>query len=442
MKNSGKKVEGITLIALVITIIVLLILAGVALSMVAGNGGLLQKTVDARKANQDAIIKEQKKLLQMTAKANINGETYTETEVKIENEETITRTAKVWPGLALTKIDGESKIFEGLVAIDSLGNEYVWIEVPKTEAVYGNENLNLDTNNIDNLNIIETKLKTYSSAYNSKGGGTDGDEWYGWRDTNKNNVCDSGEIITKAMADNDETGEMKENKKGCGLTYDEYYELKNKMIKSIYENEGFWIGRYEAGTDRARTSGVNYEVFSQMNKYPYFYVTCSQAQTLASHVSPTNDSTSSLMFGVQWNLVLKFIETKIGDKIKNNNNKNILKDDSSDWGNYKSASFELNRGKYWVSGTNWRDYTNLENNLKPASSIILTTGATERNKMLNIYDLAGNVWEWTLQHGTGSDDHPSSFRGGFYDNTVSAAHRDWRRPDRFATYYGFRVAIY
>lgn len=46
--------------------------------------------------------------------------------------------------------------------------------------------------------------------------------------------------------------------------------------------------------------------------YPYTYVTCSQAQTLASKLSTGKSYTSSLMFGVQWDLVLKHIETKIG----------------------------------------------------------------------------------------------------------------------------------
>lgn len=44
-------------------------------------------------------------------------------------------------------------------------------------------------------------------------------------------------------------------------------------------------------------------------------------------------------------------------------------------------------------------------------SILLTTGATKRNSVLNIYDLAGNVWEWTLEKSP-KVENPCSFKGG------------------------------
>lgn len=56
----GKK--GITLIALVITIIILLILAGVAIATLTGDNGLLQKTTSSKEKNEEAEIEEQIKL--------------------------------------------------------------------------------------------------------------------------------------------------------------------------------------------------------------------------------------------------------------------------------------------------------------------------------------------------------------------------------------------
>ncbi len=62
MKNF-KKQNGITLVALVVTIIVLLILAGVSLSLVAGENGILKRATNAADANEIATAKEQAGLL-------------------------------------------------------------------------------------------------------------------------------------------------------------------------------------------------------------------------------------------------------------------------------------------------------------------------------------------------------------------------------------------
>lgn len=57
MKNF-KNQKGITLVALVVTIIVLLILAGVSISLVAGNDGLLKKATNAADTNNEAAARE------------------------------------------------------------------------------------------------------------------------------------------------------------------------------------------------------------------------------------------------------------------------------------------------------------------------------------------------------------------------------------------------
>lgn len=55
-------------------------------------------------------------------------------------------------------------------------------------------------------------------------------------------------------------------------------------------------------------------------------------------------------------------------------------------------------------------YTKEEN-----KSVLLTTGVTERNSILNIYDLAGNVHEWILEY-TSLTGFPCAIRGGYYNN--------------------------
>lgn len=153
---------------------------------------------------------------------------------------------------------------------------------------------------------------------------------------------DGNMIVTASTANL--TDMQKKLKNGCGLTYNEYRELYQRMLKSVYINGGFWIGRYEAGIEgsitdilKARTSytsitiGTSPKAISQKDAIPYNYVYCSEAQILAKEMAPDSNYSSNLMFGIQWDLVCKFIE------VKSELGKNDINSNSSRWGNYKDV---------------------------------------------------------------------------------------------------------
>ena len=71
MKNTKRQEKGITLIALVITIIVLLILAGVAIAMLNGQNGVLNRATESKVANTLGSFKEQASMAQLSAKTSI-----------------------------------------------------------------------------------------------------------------------------------------------------------------------------------------------------------------------------------------------------------------------------------------------------------------------------------------------------------------------------------
>ena len=122
---------------------------------------------------------------------------------------------------------------------------------------------------------------------------------------------------------------------------DKYNEHKKAMLKSVYENGGFYIGKYEVGTETLRTTKdapLTTPVIKE-GAYPYNYVTNKQAQEKSKELA-TGGKTSSLMFGIQWDLVLKHIENK------NGKTQAELKNDSTTWGNYNNAEFEITKGKY------------------------------------------------------------------------------------------------
>ena len=308
----------------------------------------------------------------------------------------------------------------GLVIADSVGNEYVWIEVPKT--LYDNASYNTKTEEADkkpnrskDYDKIEYCLQKYTSTY--RNGTSHKDEY-------------DSKVVTEAT----------------GLSSSEYIALKQKMLKSVYENGGFWIGRYEAGIGKNRTMedvetpiATDLKPTSKVDQYPLTWVTCSQAQTLASRLSGSG-YTSSLMFGVQWDLVLKYLETKAVEKgIDQAAIQDDLNSNSASWGNYFDSTFTLNRGKYAIdvwdeengpeigydTPFEWKNYNEDESIYNSVVSsekkqvdndnfggIIITTGASDDTSKQNIYDLAGNVDEWTLEY-TSDTSLPCILRGGY-----------------------------
>ena len=409
MKNNGKRKyqKGITLIALVITIIVLLILAAVSIATLTGENGILSKANTAKEETQREDAKEQAKLdiadyvtedLANGGDGSITNEKIQEIltgkdyvqeaesdyfiskdNQKIEYVElygkigdtgetggslpTTEETTPYLPSSDFSQKKGTT-LETGLVIADSKGNSYVWIEVPKTETVYATAKLGITEFTETEYGKIETDLKNYASAYRDS---SYKDEWYA-KDA-------SGTLVTESTATSDD---LKQLKTGCGLSLSEYKELKEKMLKSVYENGGFWIGQYEMGiADNPRTGSSDSNLPTPVCKegaYPYNWVTCKQAQEKASSMKH-EDYESSLMFGIQWDLVMKHIETKN----KNGKTYDELKSNSTSWGNYSDAEFTVTKGKYSTNnGASFTDVTEAEEQpyTKPKNtSVLLTTGA-------------------------------------------------------------------
>ncbi len=120
-EEKKRKEKGITLIALVITIIVLLILAAVSIATLTGENGILTKASKAKDETETASEEEQRQIAMIEANMN--------------DEETEFQGVKIPAGFAPTRIEGESTVNEGLVIVDSEGNSYVWIEVPKNRVL-------------------------------------------------------------------------------------------------------------------------------------------------------------------------------------------------------------------------------------------------------------------------------------------------------------------
>ncbi len=413
-----KTKNGITLIALVVTIVILLILAGVSISLIIDNNGIIKRSKDARSKYGQARENEQADLDKVSAWIDnqVNGNSGGSGNLPTTEE------TKPYLPSGFTR-DEDTNLDNGLVIKDSVGNEYVWVEVPRKTEVYETAGLKITEFSAEEITLIKTDLKNYTKDYREPGAE---DTW-----------CSE-----------------------CGIAdSDTYTDKYSKMLKSVYQNGGFWIGRYEIGIDEntVRSFGSDYSAehstegqtpVIKKNKIPYNWIRCDQAESLAETFAPSGYITS-LMFGLQWDLVCKHLETKGTNPGTSANSLLIaIKGNSTDWGNYFNASFDITNTDAMYSidrGVNWKKVSDEENKVftKTTGSVLLTTGADARNSMLNIYDLAGNVWEWTLEKTLHND--RATDRGGDYSGDGSvfqAYYRYYLQFEAQLPIVGARVTLY
>ena len=246
--------RGITLIALVITIIVLLILAGVSITMLTGTNGILTQANNAKQATEESAENEQRQLSQIEASTHLENYTYTDAEGN---------TAKIPAGFAVSNVEGENLVSKGLVIIGGTGNEYVWI--PCTKATYRREETAWGIENDPENNPTKAI---------------------------KDELTLTGIVPSKEESDN-------------GITTTVLNEIVAQVtneIASVKANGGYYIGRYEVGKEN------NMAVIKQ-NQVPYTNIKWSQAYTLAKSIDVGRKANSYLCSSYAWDTAIKFIQT-------------------------------------------------------------------------------------------------------------------------------------
>ena len=385
-----KKNKGITLIALIITIIILLILVGVSLNLLIKGDlfGSAEKAVEGTNAKveeqQTAVdelmgeldevekeIEEQQRQQEEAEKQkNLPGTRVSENTKYIRDG----KTAWIPKGFTVSGIKSEQSIDNGLVIYDipegttpdwsnpdsvkTKYNQFVWIPVEVTAS---------DT---------ETSIEAFKRSAWTANAETGGERTTGlntsFTEPNATNDTDDKTGIAKQIAE---------------------------LTKSIYKYGGFYIGRYEAGSETERTSSSGVTTLGiKQDMYPYNYVKWGDSMSsigttgalyLSNSLYNTNEygATSMLCTGACWDSMLDFIK----------DSKHSVTD-STKWGNYKnSETYKIYRGSLY-NNSSWSlaDTTN-GTDVTKGTSILLTTGATERNCSKNIYDVAGNCFEWTTE---------------------------------------------
>ena len=379
-----------------------------------GENGLITQAKEAREQTKTAEVNEK---TQMGSASDFISEAVNNTELPQTNE-----TKPYMPEDGFTKVE-DTNLANGLTIQDSDGNQYVWAEVPKTVTVYPTAGLHITEFNTETYTKIEDDLHQYTMSYRKVN-----------KDTETGNKDEYAEDTTDGWFKNAE----------------EYNQQKYKMLKGIYQNGGFWVGRYEVGIDQIRATRTDITTITNINikenKYPCGYLKRTEAKIIAEKFE-YGKYKGSLMLGVQWDLILAFIHEK--ENVSND----VINKDCSTIGNCPASEIKINRGKFARHGNleRWYNYDeNLDgiviNKIKKAqkaveSTIILTTGATDIGKTMNIYDICGNAWEWTLEKSI-KEEYPCVYRGGVSEYNTPASYRSYHSTSPSGYDIGFRIVLY
>ena len=426
-KKQAYKNKGITLVALIITIVVMLILVAVSVNVIV-NSDLIGHAEKIGDAYKNAVAEEEGynptfgngKTLE-DYMAGIEKLPDIEAGVRAETNSNY-KGVTIPKGFTVSGISTEQSVDGGLVIYDipegrtvnwtnpdsvkTQYNQFVWIPVevnkttePKdTETSIASFKRSVWQDNARVANNAQSSTSFPSSSYS-------------WSDYT--------EPYSKDSRDYDGTGT---GKTGISAQITE-------LTQSIYKYGGFYIGRYEAGseTERTNSSGVTTLGIKQ-DMYPYIYVkwgdSMSNIGTTGAVYLSNSLYTGKTGYGVKSMLCTGAAWDSMLDFVKDSNHSVT---DSTTWGNYKnSETFEITRGSYAVLNTSsytLGSFNNVESNYSKmkGKSILLTTGATgakERNSSKNIYDVAGNCYEWTTE---AYDASGRVVRGGRYDKDGSGS---------------------
>ena len=402
MKIGMKRERGITLIALVVTIVVLLILAGVSINALFGNNGIIEKAKEAQNKMDKATENDQKEINELTnwLDNQVNGTTGGGTTGEDDNPSTTPKISR----LIGTVVDKNTK------AEDAYGNK---ITIPKGFKI------------LEHNPTSSTGAVTYNYTNSEETGehipavqdgivienGTDGNQFV-WVPVgtikNKNNTTSTitlGRYSSFTATNGIYTPAQVASVENCTQTVTiggNFQELSTsregnsaedstaqnatarnlkEFISTTLSNGGYYIARFEA-------SGTASKITSKYNQKVLVDITQPNAAKLAremyEEVKENNELVyaSDLVNSYAWDTAIVFIQT------------------------------------YSVK----TDYAS--HNESNTTKAFTATGKNN-DKYCNIFDMSGNASEWTTEYSTNSDGsifNPCVLRGGYYDTDGGRAH--------------------
>ena len=374
--------QGITLVALVVTIVVLLILAGVSLNLVLGENGIISK---AREASTKTVQAQQNSEIEMNLLeqelANATKEPDPAEGVKIPTGFYYVGGTKTSGIVISDNVNDKDKYKnKAVVGTDLLGNQYVWIpcttDSTSSKLQYARTEWGVEADGDDNSRAIKDELTL-----------TDASVTYSNADTaNGINADVSKEIVAQIKAEK----------------------------ASVAQYGGYYIGRYEVGKN-SDTAVVKY------NQTPYASITWSTAYGLAKKIITNSEVNSYLCSSYAWDTAVNFIQN-------NSTAKNYATSIEGFNGNWNPQAVKDPSG----------------NVIKPAgTSQQLNTGLT--TQFCNIFDMGGNEAEFTTELNPGTSETVVVRGGGYFNYYYADVPAGYRWDDGSGSARigsGFRATLF
>ena len=381
-----KRQNGITLVALVITIIILLILATISIQSLT-NTGLFKKAQEAKEKTQNATENQAKTLNEYGDELNkyISGTISKQPVKKVEDnigsvlsttdntelQDAYGNKIVVPAGFKIVSnsdTNNATTVDKGIVIEDvtlgaTAGSQFVWIPVGKIYTDIAKTDANAKT----------IELGRYEF------------------DSNGNKSAYSGSYVEEDKGDTNTTLKNYGNTIAKNIT-----NFKN----SVTTNGGYYIGRYEARTSTARTAKEDAltQITEKETNQIYNYVTQIQAAQLAQNMYNSSKFTSDLINSYAWDTAIIFIQK-------------------------------------CTTQTNYANQTSLNTGS-------LAQIGTTADKQCNIFDMASNVYEWTTETSHNSD-YPCGFRGGnYYGINFYTSSRNGNNTSESSINIGFRSLLF
>ena len=364
-----RKQKGITLIALVVTIVVLIILATVSILAVFGDNGIIARAQTAKDTHEEGKADETNTLDDyasyignyLDGKGGSSGGDDTPKDPtekwnldkvnKVKSDDNVF--VPVPKGYVASTVAGEKSVSTGFVIKEGSNggatsgiNEFVWVPVSNISDIYD------EANNAGQLWIFSGTTSTKQTY-----------------PTTKNIGNREPDVVTGASSGSDSSSgtsydAVSTNLQQAGLSStatvsDFKAQLQNEfneMIKSVKTYGGFYIGRYETGNlsqPKAVVQKNNTDIGSQTWYTQY---------KLCKTIKANNNVATSMIWGCQWDATMRWMQTSSNSDVAN------FPTDSTGKGNY----IDTNGNK------------------------AIPTGSNSSYSVNNIYDMAGNVFDWTI----------------------------------------------
>ena len=492
--------KGITLIALVVTVVVLIILAGVSINAVLGDNGIIKKANQAASVTKEAEVKEaiNRTILEFYLTDDYETlEDFLKAKVTEGKIDSVTKNADgtltVKKGEYSVTVENKTNSSNGSSSGGSTGGETQTPEITIGEAKVvansdGTGSAITDANSVYLGNTLYITFshsitggttvvdKTIPYAVTANGtytftvtGTVNGKSYtknvsvtvnqfkdvYEYMQTNTKVTYSDGDVwvpegfkVAGDSASTVQNGVVIEDKDGNQFVwvpvatiadykrtwytgndlFSEYLEaLPEDEKTSVERYKGFYIGRYEVG-DKENTEAktlrssndVTKTVTIKANQAPYNYVTRTQAVSLAEGFATKQGykAKTKLVSSYAWDTTIAFLQKVNSD--------------------YGSSSEE---GNYYDTTFSYTDITGATKTKASDSEVLVPTGQT--TPVCNIYDMGGNVWEWTTESYS-STTYPYAKRGGRYSGDFAsgpAGSRFFDSDDANAS-YGFRLTLF